>query len=73
MTRIQHTFTLSAPLDQQFRARIGEVYGTSGILKIHAEPGGQKMMVEYDATRFSPKDVEAALARVGLPLAQRSV
>jgi len=73
MTRIQHTFTLSAPLDQQLMDRIRDVYGTYGILKIHAEPGGQKMIVEYDATRFNSKDVEAVLARVGLPLAQRSV
>ena len=53
--------------------RIEDVYGTYGILRIKAQPGEQILMVEFDATRFSPKDVEAALARAGLPLAQRSV
>ena len=32
-----------------------------------------RIKVEYDATRFGPKDVEAALARAGLPLAERSI
>jgi len=29
-------------------------------------------VVEYDATRFSPEDVEAVLARAGFPLAKRA-
>jgi hypothetical protein len=73
MTKIQLSFDLSTPLDEQLMNRIGDVYGTYGILRIRAQPGGQHVTVEYDATRFSPKDVEAALARAGLPLAQRSV
>ena len=62
MTKIQLPFTLSAPLDEKLLARVADMYGTYGILRIDAEPGGQKLTVEYDATRFSPKDVEAALA-----------
>jgi hypothetical protein len=73
MTKVQLPFTLSAPLDEQAMNRIADVYRIYGILRISVEPGGQKLTVEYDATRFSPKDVEAALARAGLPLAQRSV
>lgn len=73
MTRIQLSFALSAPLDEQLLNRIRDVYGTYGILKIQAEPGGRNLIVEYDATRFSANDVEAALARAGLPLEQRSI
>jgi hypothetical protein len=73
MTKIQLTFTLSSPLDEQLMNRIADVYGTYGILRIKAQPGERILMVEFDATRFSPKDVEAALARAGLPLAQRSI
>ena len=73
MTRIQLCFALSAPLDEQLMNRIRDVYGTYGILKILGEPGGRNLMVEYDATRFSAKDVEATLARAGLPLEQRSI
>lgn len=53
--------------------RIAEAHSTYGILGIKADPGGERLVVEYDATRFSPKDVEAVLVRAGVPLAQRSV
>jgi hypothetical protein len=53
--------------------RLADVYHNYGILRIQVEPGGQKLTVEYDATRFSPKDVEAKLAQAGIPLAQRSI
>jgi hypothetical protein len=73
MTKIQIPFTLSSPLDEELMNRLADVYHHYGILRIQAEPGGQKLTVEYDATRFSPKDVEAMLAQAGIPLAQRSV
>jgi hypothetical protein len=73
MTKIQLSFNLATPLDEQLMNRIADVYGTYGILRIRAEPGGLTLTVEYDATRFTPEDVEAALARAGLPLVERSV
>lgn len=73
MTKIELLFALSAPLDDKTLGRIADVHGTYGILRIRAEPGGNKLTVEYDATRFTPEDVEATLARAGVPLAQRSV
>jgi hypothetical protein len=73
MTKVQHVFELAAPLDQQTMSRLARVYSTYGILRIQAEPGSEKLIVEYDATRFSPRDVEAVLARAGLPLSARSV
>jgi hypothetical protein len=71
MTKIQLSFALSTPLDETQMNRIADLHGTYGILKIHPESGS--LRVEYDATRFSPRDVEAALARAGLPLADRVV
>jgi len=73
MTKVQLSFTLATPLDEQLMNRLAQVYGTYGILKIIAQPGEQKLTVEFDATRFRPTEVEAALARAGLPLAQRSI
>jgi hypothetical protein len=73
MTKVQLPFTLAAPLDEQGMSRLANVYSTYGILRIQAEPGSEKLTVEYDATRFSPRDVEAVLARAGVPLAVRSV
>ena len=71
MTKIQLPFSLSKPLDNSDMNRIADLYGTYGILRIQVE--GTNLQVEYDATRFSPRDVEAALSRAGLPLAARSV
>jgi hypothetical protein len=73
MTKIQLPFALAAPLDEKLMNCVGKLFGTYGILRVDAVAGGLSLIVEYDATRFSPKDVEAALARAGLPLAQRSV
>ncbi len=73
MTKLQLSFPLSAPLDDELMNRVGDIYGTYGILHVQADPGSDRLTVEYDATRFSPKDVEAVLARAGLPLSSRSV
>jgi len=68
MTKVQLPFALAAPLDEAVMDRLGNLYEVYGILRIGVEAGGQKLTVEYDATRLSPKDVEAELARAGVPL-----
>ena len=73
MTKVQLPFKLSGPLDEDSMRRLAGVYEIYGILRVAVDPGGQNLTVEYDATRFGPKDVEAALARAGLPLAERSI
>ena len=72
MTKIQLPFALAAPLGQTQLNGISELYGTYGILRIGVDPGGAGVTVEYDATRFSREDVQAALARAGFPLVRRS-
>jgi hypothetical protein len=73
MTKVQLPFALSAPLNEQQIGRITDLYGNYGILRVSVDPDGRNLLVEYDATRFSPEDVEAALARSGFPLAKRHV
>ena len=68
MMKVQLPFALAAPLDEATTRRISDLYEVYGILRIGVEPGGQKLTVEYDATRLSPKDVEAVLAGAGVPL-----
>lgn len=69
MTKVQLPFALSAPLNEKQMGRIPDLYGNYGILRVNVDPSGSQLLVEYDATRFSSKDVEAALARTGFPLA----
>ena len=73
MTKIQLAFSLFKPLEDSQMNRIADLYGTYGILRINLDSSGQNLTVEYDATRFSSKDVEAALSRAGFPLAARSI
>ena len=73
MTRVQLPFSVSAPLDEATIDRLANVYEIYGILRIDAKPGGQKLTVEYDATRLTPKDVEAVLAHAGVPLIRPSL
>jgi hypothetical protein len=70
MTKIQVSFNLSRPLDEQLLEHLANAYSTYGILRIEAKPEG-KLTVEYDATRLSQKDVQATLARAGIPVEQR--
>ena len=68
MTRVELPFALTAPLDEAVMNRLDQVHEIYGVLRINVEPGGQKLTVEYDATRLTTKDVEAVLARAGVPL-----
>jgi len=69
MTRVELAFTLRTALDDQAMNNLARVYSIYGIQKISVAPGKQNLTVEYDATRLRPAEVQAALARAGLPLA----
>jgi len=69
MTKVQVPFNLSVALDGADLSRISGLYEIYGILRISAEPGERKLTVEYDATRFTPKDIAAILSQAGIPLA----
>ena len=73
MTKVQLPFSMSAPLDEATIDRLANVYEIYGILRIDTKPEEQKLTVEYDATRLTPKDVEAVLARAGVPLIRPSL
>lgn len=68
MTKLQLPFTLSAPLDGAGLSRLAGLYEIYGILRINAEPGSRNLTVEYDATRFTSKDIAAVLAHAGIPV-----
>jgi allophanate hydrolase subunit 1 len=68
MTKVQLPFTVAAALDEATMNRLAAAHEIYGILRISIEPGGQKLTVEYDATRLTPKDVEAVLAHAGVSI-----
>ena len=64
MTRIQIHFRLRQPLDDAALAKLSDTSAIYGILRVKL--ADSRLMVEYDATRMRPAEVEAALQRAGI-------
>ena len=68
MTKVQVRFRLQKPLDDAMLAHISNASAIYGIQKLKVEPSLDALMVEYDASRLRPAEVEAALAGAGIPV-----
>ncbi len=64
MTRVQMNFRLREPLNDASMAKLSDASAIYGIQKVKLGDGS--LMVEYDATRMRPAEVEAALAHAGI-------
>ncbi len=73
MTKVQVRFRLQRPLDGVLLARISDAHSIYGIGKIQVDQSLDALTVDYDATRFRPADVAAALASAGIPVAETPV
>ena len=67
MTKVQMRFRLQKPLDESALTAISTVNAKYGIQKIKVAASLDALMVEYDATRLRPAEVEAAFAVAGIP------
>ena len=68
MTKVQLPFKLRKPLDEQAMERLADVSSVYGILRLQLNPASNELTVEFDATRLRENDVEAILARAGIPV-----
>jgi hypothetical protein len=68
MTKIQVEYDLQRPLDEQTMARIAAANSVYGIERIAMDPSGNRITVEYDASRLNPMEVETVLLRRGIPV-----
>jgi hypothetical protein len=68
MTKIQKQFRLTRVLDEQLLERVSNVHSIYGILHVQVAPSLDRLMVEYDASRLRPEEVDMALARTGIPV-----
>jgi allophanate hydrolase subunit 1 len=64
MTKIQMNFRLLEPLSDASMAKLSDTSAVYGIQKLKL--GNGSLMVEYDATRMRPAEVEAAIAQAGI-------
>jgi hypothetical protein len=71
VTKVQLEYDLVRPLTDQDADRIGDVHSWYGIERVQLAPSLDRLMVEFDASRLSEKDVEAVLQRFGLPVQRK--
>jgi hypothetical protein len=67
MTKVQIHLALQRPLDDDMMARISDANSIYGIESIRILPSLKEILVEYDATRLKPSEIERALAMEGIP------
>jgi hypothetical protein len=66
MTKVQIRFRFAKRLDDAALARLSDTTALYGIQKMKLNPSLDGMLVEYDATRLRPAEVEAAFAGAGI-------
>jgi allophanate hydrolase subunit 1 len=71
MTRVQMHFRLLKPLDDATMKRLSNESTLYGIQQVKLAPSLDSLMVEYDASRLRPAEVEAALTGAGLAVEPR--
>jgi hypothetical protein len=72
MTKIDLHFDLVRPLGDDDVDVIARVHGVYGFQRVKlAMPSMNAITVEYDASRLTEKDVEAALLLAGIPIVRR--
>jgi hypothetical protein len=68
MTKVTLHYDLDRPLNDEDCEQIAALHGLYGLARVQLAPSLDKITVDYDASRLLKKDVEAALARHGVPI-----
>ena len=69
MTKVTLHYDLSRKLTEEDYANIAALHSVYGMVRVQLAPSLDKITVDYDASRLLKTDVEADLARYGIPLA----
>ena len=68
MTKVTLHYDLTRPLVDEDLENVARVHGVYGMERVKVAPSLDKLTVDYDASRLMRKDVEAVLARHGIPI-----
>lgn len=68
MTKVQNTYNLSRPLVDEDADKLKRLPSVYGIYFVRVYPSSNELLVEYDASRLTPEDVQATLERHALPI-----
>jgi hypothetical protein len=69
MTKVQLTFKLSRILSDEDLKQIARLHAVYGLFSARLAATGDALFVEYDASRFAPKEVRGVLEEHGIPVA----
>jgi len=68
MTKVTLHYDLSRILGDDDFPNIAALHSVYGIVRVQPDAALDKITVDYDASRMMKKDVEATLARHGVPV-----
>ncbi|MEP6961871.1 MAG: hypothetical protein ABI995_07330 [Acidobacteriota bacterium] len=68
MTKVTLHYDLSRPLGTDDFPNIATLHSVYGIVRVVPSASLDNIIVDYDASRMMKKDVEATLARFGVPV-----
>lgn len=68
MTKVQLRYDLLRPLGEELLEQVARVHGVYGIIRVIVPPAADHLIVDYDASRLSGREVENVLHRAGLPI-----
>jgi hypothetical protein len=68
MTKVTLHYDLERNLSDDDLPNVANLHSTYGIARVQVAPSLDKITVDYDASRLMKKDVEAELARHGIPV-----
>ena len=72
MTRVQMHFRLLKPLDDATMKRLSDESTLYGIQQVKMDASQDGLMVEYDASRLRPAEVDAVLTRAGIAVERKA-
>jgi hypothetical protein len=73
MTKLQVRYDLEGPLSDEDAQGVANVHSYYGIMRVLVAPSLDRITVEYDATRLSEKDVEAALIKYRIAIKRQPI
>ncbi len=68
MTKVQVEYKFDKPLDASLLDEIAEAHSIYGLARLQLSPELDRVLVDYDASRLTLLQVEAALRRLQLPI-----
>jgi len=71
MTKVVTHFNLTHPLDDTLMHRISDAHSMLGFQRVQLSPDMKDVIVEWDASRLTPEQVDSALHRAGIPAVRK--